>query len=224
MKHSEETKKKLSEKRKKYLKENPDKHPWKRHDKFKSVPCELVKKYLTEKNISYIDEWCPLENKNYSIDIAFPDIKYGIEINGNQHYNRDGTLKEYYQKRHDEIVKSGWTLIELHYSVAWNLQKFDEILKERIQPDYTEYFKQKEERHKKEPVLARGVKYSQNKRLEWKEHIKIVENCSIDFTRFGWGVELSKILGISPQKSTKWMQRYFPDVYENTCFKKKMRG
>ena len=46
----------------------------------------------------------------------------------------------------------------------------------------------------------------------------------IDFTRFGWGVELSKILGISPQKSTKWMQRYFPDVYENTCFKKKMRG
>ena len=101
-KHSEQTKKKISESRKKYLRDNKDKHPWKRKNKFISTPCENVKKYLDDNNINYISEWSPLEDRFYSIDIAFPDKKIGIEINGNQHYNKDGTLKDYYQKRYDE--------------------------------------------------------------------------------------------------------------------------
>ena len=32
----------------KYLKENPDKHPWKKNDKFKSKPCEKFKKMLID--------------------------------------------------------------------------------------------------------------------------------------------------------------------------------
>ena len=49
-----------------------------------------------------------------NIDIAFPDIKLGIEINGNQHYNSDGTLKDYYQERHNLIEEAGWKLLEVH--------------------------------------------------------------------------------------------------------------
>ena len=60
----------------------------------------------------------------FSIDIAFPDIKFGIEVNGNQHYNSDGTLKPYYKERHDLIEKSGWILLELHYSSCY----IDDIL------------------------------------------------------------------------------------------------
>src|SRR5574343_1433412 len=134
----------LSEKRKEYLNNNRDKHPWKRHDKFNSVPCNLVKQYLIEHNILFVEEWNPLEDRNYAIDIAFPDIMLGVEINGNQHYNRDGSLKPYYQKRHDEIVSHGWTLLELHYSIAFNLDKLLKLINIKEQPDYSEFFIKKE--------------------------------------------------------------------------------
>ena len=78
----------------KYLKENPDKHPWKKNDKFKSKPCEKFKKMLIDNDIYFIDEYQPSDDRFYSIDVAFPNKKFGIEINGNQHYNNDGTLKE----------------------------------------------------------------------------------------------------------------------------------
>ena len=128
--HSEETKKKLSEYRKKFLQNNPDKHPWRSHNKFKSIPCEKIKEWLKSKNIDFIHEYNDLKikDKHYSLDIAFPDKMIAIEINGNQHYNSNGTLKEYYQKRHDTIQSNGWTLIELHYSVAFHINDFEKII------------------------------------------------------------------------------------------------
>ena len=76
----------------KFYKENPDKHIWKKHDKFKSVPCEKLKEWLKSKNINFIEEYSIPESKNnYSLDITFPDKKIGIEVNGNQHYNQDGS-------------------------------------------------------------------------------------------------------------------------------------
>jgi very-short-patch-repair endonuclease len=226
MKHTEETKNKIRLKRIEFLKNNPDKHPWKKLNKHNSIPCEKVKSYLETKNLKFIEEWQPLEERFYSIDIAFPDIKFGIEINGNQHYKSDGTLKEYYQKRHDEIVMSGWTLLELHYSISWNLDKLDELISVRNQPDYTEYFnikKIKDEQRIKISRLPRGQKLKQKNSEKWEPYKKIISESNIDFTKFGWGVKLSKVLGISPQKSAKWMKKYFPDVYENVCFKVKRK-
>ena len=114
--HTEETKLNLSKKRKEYLKENPDKHVWKRSDKFISEPCENVKAYLRSKNIDFVEEYSHSSERHYAIDVCFPNLKIGIEINGNQHYNSDGTLKDYYQERHDHIASLGWNLIEIHYS------------------------------------------------------------------------------------------------------------
>ena len=151
---SQETKNKISEKRRLYLKNNPDKHPWRKNNKFKSVPCERVKQFLLDKKILFVEEWQPLENKMYSIDIAFPDIKLGIEINGNQHYNIDGSLKEYYQKRHNEITESGWTLLELHYSIAWNLEEIEKLLELKHQPDYTEYFEIKKQKELSKRIIS----------------------------------------------------------------------
>lgn len=127
-KHTEETKKKLSEDRKKFLKDNPDKHPWKNKDKFKSIPCELFKKYLTDNNISFVEEYSPIDSNNYSVDIAFPDKKIAIEINGNQHYDKSGNLKQYYQDRHDKIEKEGWKLYEYSYHVVYNKDQVNEII------------------------------------------------------------------------------------------------
>lgn len=120
-KHTQETKTKLSATRTKYLIENPDKHPWKLNSKFKSVPCEQLKTILRDRKISFIEEYMPgINGRLYSIDIAFPDKKIGLEINGNQHYNSDGTLKDYYKTRHNIICSDGWKLYEYHYSLVYD--------------------------------------------------------------------------------------------------------
>lgn len=67
---------------KKFYKEHPEAYYWRKKDKFKSKPCETVKEYLKSKGIKFVEEWQPLDHRNYAIDIAFPDIKLGIEING----------------------------------------------------------------------------------------------------------------------------------------------
>lgn len=126
---SEETRKLLSTKRNDFLKNNPDKHPWKNKSNSLSAPCEHLKSKLKELNISFVEEYQPLENRFFSIDIAFPDKKIGIEINGNQHYEKDGKLKPYYQDRHDLIVSNGWMLKEINYSDVWNQDFLDIILK-----------------------------------------------------------------------------------------------
>lgn len=114
--HNEETKEKLSEIRRRWLQDNPDLHPWKRNDKFKSVPCEVLKTRLRESGLQFEEEYTPLQDRSFAVDIAFPEALLAVEVNGEQHYNRDGTLRTYYRERHELIEKSGWRVIELHYA------------------------------------------------------------------------------------------------------------
>ena len=217
---SPEFSEKISKGRKLFLSENPEKHPWKKNSKFLSKPCEALKQYLKDKNIKFVEEWNPIEDRYYAIDIAFPDIKLGIEVNGNQHYNADGSLKEYYQNRHDQIQNAGWKLIELHYSSCYNKTIIDSLLTIKEQPDYTEYFKLKEEKNKKYIALPKGVKQKLKSDVKWEPFKTIILNSNIDFSKFGWVNKVSEILKIKPQKVNKWMKRYLPDFYENNCFKR----
>lgn len=219
--HTPETKLVISNKRKQYLKENPDKHPWKRNDKYKSEPCEKLKQILKEKHLNFIEEWQPLEDRFYSIDIAFPDLKIGIEVNGNQHYNNDGTLKSYYQERHDAIVNNGWKLIELHYSTCYNEKILDDVLNFKTEPDYTQYFIEKQNKKKVKERLPRGRKQTIKYEANQKEKIELIKNSDIDFSKFGWVKVVSKILNIPHQKVGKWLKRFLPDIYEK-AFKRKM--
>lgn len=118
----------LSLKRKEWLSLNPTKHPWKSDKKFISKPCELVKKFLKIQNINFIEEYSPnIQDTHFAIDIAIPSKNIGIEINGNQHYNSDKTLKPYYQHRHNLLVEYDWTILELHYSICFNNEKLIEL-------------------------------------------------------------------------------------------------
>lgn len=224
---SDDTKHKISLKRKEWLKNNPDKHPWRKRDKFKSKPCEKLKNYLNDKGIHFVEEWIPLDNRHFSIDIAFPDIKLGIDVNGNQHYNTDGTLKPYYQERHDLIVSAGWTLIELHYSTCFKPEMIDILLEIKEQPDYTEYFKIKQQRQLeklKNESLPRGQKQTIKYEELQKTKIEAVKQANIDFTKFGWVAKLSTVIGICPQKASKWLKRFMPDVYENSKKKESQKA
>ena len=128
---SPETRKLLSEIRTKWLKDNPDKHPWRKKgdDKFKSVPCEKMKEFLTSKGLIFAAEYQPeVGGRHFSIDIAFPDKKIAIEVNGTQHYERDGKLKPYYQERHDILEANGWQVYEVYYSMCYNLEKWETMI------------------------------------------------------------------------------------------------
>ena len=123
--HTDETKEKMSLIRKEFFKNNPDKHHWKSSNRTISKPCENFKRVISEIGLSYIPEMTISDERFFSIDIALPQYKIGIEVNGNQHYESNGRLKEYYQKRHDYITSLGWKLYELHYSLCFK----DDVIK-----------------------------------------------------------------------------------------------
>lgn len=127
--HSEESKAKISAKRKQWLEMNPDLHPWKKLNKFKSKPCENVKKFLLENNIEFLPEYpCGIPERYFSIDIALPDKKIAIEINGRQHYDEYGNLKPYYQERHDLLISSSWQVFEIYYTHCFDFSKWSEFI------------------------------------------------------------------------------------------------
>lgn len=109
----------ISVKRKEYLAKT-GRAPWQTSMYHKSIPCERLKQRLRDESISFAEECMPLmaEGRFFSIDIAFLDIRLGIEVNGRQHYHADGTLLPYYQERHDLIERAGWTLWEIPYGRA----------------------------------------------------------------------------------------------------------
>lgn len=118
---SDEEKRHLSEKRKEYLAAHPDKHVWKRHSKFKSVPCNDLKDFLRSNNYSFIEEATIIPNRNFSADICFPDKMIIVEVNGNQHYDTTTMeLSSYYKERHDIIESFGWIVIEVPYNKAYS--------------------------------------------------------------------------------------------------------
>ena len=225
-KMSDETKGILSVKQKTFLSLHPENHTWKRKGKLVSKPCEHLKDYFRSKSIVFVEEWSPLSDRYFSIDIAFPDIKMGIDVNGNQHYNKDGSLKPYYQERHDLIVAAGWNLIELHFSACYNTKVIDAVIDVGVQPDYSEYFKLKadrdDERRRIRETLPRGVKQNLKYAEAQKDRIALVRASDINFSKFGWVDKVSKLTGVIQQKVSKWMEKFVPEIYA-TAFKKKSR-
>ena len=128
-KHSKEAREKMSIKRKEYL-SRLGKAAWKTSNKQYSKPCAKLKEHLASMNIKFESEEMPLYNKGryFRIDVAFPDIKFGIEINGRQHYDADGHLLPYYQNRHDLIISEGWELLEIPYHHIFSKIRFDELI------------------------------------------------------------------------------------------------
>ena len=169
-KWTEEEKKNLSEKRKKWLAEHKDEHVWRRDSKFLSQPCENLKQYLRDKNINFVEEYEPFDDINYCLDIAWPDEKIAIEVNGNQHYNKDGSLSNYYQKRHNLFIERGWKIFEIHYSKCFNINinNFEDILNLPIyDKNYVgKYFSKKELKNEQKRLNKLKLK---NEKLENKK-------------------------------------------------------
>ena len=230
--HTDETKKKLSEIRKKWLSNHKDEHVWKRNSKFKSIPCENLKKYLLSKGINFVEEYEPFDDNNYCLDIALPDKKIAIEVNGNQHYNDDGSLKEYYKNRHDFFTNNGWKIFEIHYTKCYNIEikDFNDILNLPIyDKNYVgAYFshKQKAEKENEDKIIKRNKKIE-----EQKEHDKNIYDSVVlalnDINLNDWNrtsqiiKKIEPIIGKITEKKLKIsLKRYNIDLYNKIYYRK----
>lgn len=68
--------------------------------RIKNLYLNEEKSFLKSKNYKFEEEARVVQDKNYSVDICFPNLMLIFEINGNQHYDLDSMqLKPYYQER-----------------------------------------------------------------------------------------------------------------------------
>lgn len=192
--------KKLSEEHKRKIKESLIKWRKLNYEKFlqysrqKSQCCENFKKMLKLKNINFIEEYSPfIPNKLYSLDIAFPDIKIGIEINGSQHYNKDGSLNQYTLEKQKYFEDRGWKIFQIFYKLCYNIniENFNDILNLPIyNKNYIKEFFDKKEEYNKikenkklEKINLRNIE--KNKIYNYRRNILIqsIENTNIDFSK-----------------------------------------
>jgi len=112
--HSEETKKKISEHRIKFLRENPDKVPYKlnHYSKGRSYAEEYWKIVLDTNNIIYEEQY---QVGTYHLDFALPNLKIDLEIDGDQHH-LDKRVVESDKRRNIYLENLGWTVIRVKWS------------------------------------------------------------------------------------------------------------
>lgn len=225
LKMTDESRKKISDAKKKLYRDYPEKHNWKSDKKFMSKPCEEFKRVLDDENIKYVPEFTPLKDRFFSIDIAFPESKIGIEINGNQHYNKDGTLKKYYSERHQLIESSGWRIYEVHFSICYNkdvvLELIGNIFRQKSDLysfDYDEYLRSKIscDEEKYYCTVCGGVKmdkYSkQCTKCQQFSKRKVVERPTyeqllLDVEELGY-TGSGKKYGVSDNAIRKWLKHF----------------
>ena len=221
--HSEEMKHHLSEKRKEYLAAHPNEHVWKRHSKFASVPCNDLKEFLRSNSYSFIEEASIIPNRNFAVDICFPDKMIAIEVNGNQHYDTTTMeLTSYYKERHDIIESFGWTVIEVPYNKAYSDEFRNSLCKllDGVSVDIFAFnykyecvnihekaaIKRKEHNDRlaaasKNGTLDKNGKLSSNKidTDELDRRKELILNSGVDLTKFGWVNKVTEITGLSKQ-------------------------
>ena len=221
-KWTKEEKELQSEKRKAYLKQNPDKHPWKLRGKFRSVPCERLKSKLLADGFEFLEEYTDTQwSHSYSIDIAILDKKIGIEVNGNQHYLRTGELKPVYQKRHDYLTSQGWKLIEVHYANCYHDDKIKELEDAIISGntiDESEHLRLFSNRRLKKEKIKKGP-YKLPDEI-WEERKRLILSSNVDMSKIGWQSEVSKMTGLT-RVNIRGTIDHFRDEFEKIAFIRK---
>lgn len=129
---SEETKKKISEGRKQYLQNNPDKVPYLlNHSRNESYP-ELYFDNIFSKEYKKNEDYKTyLQVGIYEIDFAFLNKGIAIEIDGDQHY-LDKKIVESDIRKTEYITKQGWEILRVCWSdyQKLNVKQKEEFIKE----------------------------------------------------------------------------------------------
>lgn len=110
--HSEETKRKISESRKKYLLEHPDKIPYKlnHYSKGESYAEKYFREWMQKEEIGFIPQQ---QVGLYALDFLVGNID--LEIDGEQHYV-DGRIKDSDIRRNEYVESQGFKVIRIRWS------------------------------------------------------------------------------------------------------------
>lgn len=218
-KHTPKIKKIIAKKRKEFLKNNKNKHNWSMYKNKESKPEKAFKKIINKINKEIIQYYIPPENDRfYELDFADINNKIGFEINGNQHYEKNGLLTDYYQKRHNYFIEYGWKIIEIYHILCFNENEIRKILQETYKGNIN-YSENKTNEIFTNKLLKKQKKEEEKnkkKEIKQKKIIKIkteLIKSNINFKKFGWVTKVSKIIGISPSKTSSWIKRNIPDFW-----------
>lgn len=168
-------KKQISSLRNYYL-NLPQDSRWRNKERYISKPCQYLKQYLRNEGINFYPEYFnpeQFEGHIYSLDIAFPNQKIAIEVNGTQHYKRNGELTDYHQQRHSIVQKAGWKVYQIPYKNTFLIQ-FRQALVQLIKNnidftyDYSKEIKENNQKRKVKqkyicPICGREKKTKQSK-------------------------------------------------------------
>lgn len=120
--HTEEEKKKISEARKKYLNEHPDKVPFKlNHSSKESYPEKYFREWLQKENIFVEREF---QVGLYTLDFAWPEKKIYLEVDGSQHHLN--WMIKHDEERTKKLSELGWTCIQRIYWPEYQKLKLEE--------------------------------------------------------------------------------------------------
>jgi len=185
----------------------------------------LITLYIPEYTEHGIDRF-------FSIDIAMPDKKVALEVNGNQHYNRDGTLKAYYKEREQLLEYNGWKVYQLHYSMCFKVDKLESLLLDligspnKVDFDYRNYTKPTKEKKSRKCVDCDGKIYNSAVRCSICAGIKCrktIHPSKETLHNLIWNtslVELGKLYGVSANAIKMWCKRYNLKIPDNSYRRK----
>ena len=172
--------------------------------------------YRPRIRIQYIDNQG--YEKGYFPDFYVEDYKCFVEVKAPyiaKRQNKNGKID--YLKSHYNFIfwiedEELCNTFELH-----NMNYPYEVEKEI--DDLIEDYKRKAEEKKNKKIKNKIRKSNMDKKLE-KERWKIIQNSNIDFQKFGWVIEISKLFGISTNRGGKYIRKHFPEFYK-TCYVRK---
>ena len=214
-KHTEESKRKISEIRLKYMKEHPEDTVWRKRNE-PSYPEKCFIKFLEDNGYAqkyYIEREYSIFP--YYIDFAFVDQKIAVEIDGSQHI-LDEKRKERDKKKDALLNSLKWSVIRFTENTAkkdWHTMKYvlDETLKRHpLITTRVGIFKHEAKAHKKvqrdkngpsEKQIASAIKQRKIKIRPTKEEITR-RLCSSSFEA------LSREYGVSSNAIRKWCRAY----------------
>lgn len=221
--HSEETKEKIRKIRFEYLKLRNGKTAWEKRNK---------------REFSYLENWFIIKGKEfnlfneydiiydypvypYFIDFAFINEKVCVEMDGKCHFSNGKNRIEHDFKKDDYLIEKGWKIFRIRFDQVSDDSKIIELINfigsSKIKNYDNRLYKFIE--MKKEKLNKNKIR--EDKRIEKNKLIidKIMKS-NINFSKYGWVSDVSKIIHINHQKVNCWMKKYMNSFYENECFKR----
>lgn len=240
----------------KHCLKNPNRVPYKGHrhtEETKKIISEKMKiahaegragTYPTRKNcsMSYPERWFvevaeregitgfvrELKFYRFFLDFAWPEKKFCIEIDGEQHQRFEN--RKINDQEKDRLLKEeGWTEIRVSWSwLSKNVNRFIEAVKNNLNSledlDVNvlslSYVNAKEKRKlalqkkrdeaKQNGTLASNGHLSGNKLSfeEWDKRKQLIENANVDLTKFGCIAKLIKLTGLSASQIRKTIKHF----------------